>query len=76
MNRNFWLQLLELLEVHTLDEEIVLMAAPALTRVLMGAQQATMAALEQGNGLAILAAAVTRQERAAAAAQQVMIVAS
>jgi hypothetical protein len=48
---------------------VVLLAAPALARVLMGAQQATMAALDRSDGLTLLAAVVTRQAQADTAAQ-------
>lgn len=48
---------------------MVLLAAPALARVLMGAQQATMAALDRSDGLTLLAAVVTRQAQADTAAQ-------
>ncbi|KAK9905588.1 hypothetical protein WJX75_002584 [Coccomyxa subellipsoidea] len=62
-------KLLELLEKHALEPEVVLLAAPALARVLMGAQQATMAALDRSDGLTLLAAVVTRQAQADTAAQ-------
>ncbi len=62
-------KLLELLEKHALEPPIVLLAATALARVLMGAQQATMAALDQSDGLMLLAAVVTRQAQAVAATQ-------
>lgn len=62
-------QLLELLERHAMQPEIVLLAAPALARVLMGAQQATMASMERRDGLSLLAAVVTRQAQAQPAVQ-------
>ncbi len=61
--------MLELLEKHALEPEVVLLAAPALARVLMCAQQATMAALDQLDGLTLLAAVVTRQAQAETAAK-------
>ena len=63
------MQLLRLLEAHALETGVVLLAAPALARVLAGAQEGTLAALERCDALSLLAGAVTRQERAGAASR-------
>ena len=53
---------------------MVLLAAPALARVLAGAQEGTLAAMERCDGLSLLAGVVTRQERAAATSRVSLIV--
>ena len=56
-------QLLGLLDAHALEPGVVLLAAPALARVLMGAREAAMAALEVADALSLLADVVMRQAR-------------
>lgn len=63
------MQLLGLLDAHALEPDVVLLAAPALARVLMGAREAALEAMWACNALAVLSGVVTRQQRAHAAAQ-------
>jgi hypothetical protein len=61
-------QLLALLDAHALEPGVVLLAAPALARVLMGAREAALAAMHACGALPLLAGVVTRQGRARASA--------
>ena len=57
------MQLLDLLDLCTLDDAIVLLAAPALVRILGTCPEATVQTLDQAEALGSLAQAIRVQQR-------------
>lgn len=63
-------QLLDLLDYCLLENEVVLLAAPALARILISKPEVSVDTLERSAALSLLAAAIKGQSRAAEGSQQ------